>query len=127
MKLLHTMVRILDADKSLKFYQDILGLKLNRTMDLPDCTLYFLRDGVSDVELELTHNHTAPEGGYELGKTFGHFAFEIESMDDFTKILESNGIKYTRAPFEIKPGLKIAFINDPDGMAIELIEKTNTN
>lgn len=122
MKILHTMIRILDADKSLKFYQDILGLKLNRTMELPDCTLYFLRDGVSDVEIELTHNHTAPEGGYNLGSNFGHLALGVENMDKFTKILESSGLEYTRAPFEIKPGLKIAFITDPDGIAIELIE-----
>lgn len=123
MKLLHTMVRVFDIDKSLKFYQEILGLKVDRTMELKDATLYFLTDGITDFEIELTYNHTAPEGGYKLGKNFGHFAFGVENLDEFTQKLNRNGIEYTRAPFEIKPGLKIAFITDPDGMAIELIEK----
>lgn len=123
MKFLHTMVRVLDIEKSLKFYQEVLGLKVDRTMELKDATLYFLKDGVSDVEIELTYNHTPPEGGYELGRNFGHFAFAVDCMDEFTKTLQKNNLDYTRAPFEIKPGLKIAFITDPDGMAIELIEK----
>lgn len=123
MKLLHTMVRVLDIKKSLEFYQNILEFKIDRTLELPSATLYFLRDGVSEVEIELTYNHEAPEDGYEIGTNFGHFAIGVESMDDFTKKLQSNGLEYTRAPFEIKPGLKIAFINDPDGMQIELIEQ----
>lgn len=118
------MVRVLDYEKSLKFYQDVLGLKLDRTMELQGATLYFLKDSVSDVEIELTYNHEAPEGGYELGGNFGHFAFAVDSLDEFTEILKQNGLEYSRAPFEIKPGLKIAFINDPDGMPIELIEKS---
>jgi lactoylglutathione lyase len=122
MKFLHTMIRVSDIDKSLKFYEELLGLKISRTMDLDDCKLYFLNDGFSNVEIELTHNFETPEGGYDVGTQFGHFAFEVESMDEFTSKMENLGYTYLYEPFELKPGLKIAFVQDPDGSEIELIE-----
>ncbi len=124
MKFLHTMIRVADIDKSLKFYQEVLGLKLSRTMELKDATLYFLADEKGTCEIELTHNHTIPEGGYKHGSYFGHLAFETHDMNKFTENLEKQGLEYAREPFMVTPkGPKIAFVNDPDGRSIELIEK----
>lgn len=122
MKFLHTMMRVTDIKKSLKFYQELLGLKLSHTMDLDDCKLHYLTDGESDFELELTQNFENPSEGYNLGSQFGHFAFEVASIDDFTKKMKDFGVDYLYEPFEIKPGLKIAFLQDPDGIEIEVIE-----
>lgn len=121
MKILHTMIRVKDIEKSLNFYQNILGLKLKRTLDLKGCTLYFLTDNEESVEIELTHNHGKKEG-YDLGTGFGHFALGIENIEDFTAILEKNSLNYSREPFEVLPGLRIAFVTDPDGYQIEIIE-----
>jgi len=116
------MIRVSNIKKSLEFYQGLLGLKTIRTMDLDDCRLHYLSDGSSDFELELTENFENPDSGYETGTQFGHFAFEVPSMDDFSKKMKEFGLEYLYEPFEIKPGLKIAFFNDPDGLEIEVIE-----
>lgn len=123
MKFLHSMIRVKNIEKSLKFYQELLGLKLTRTLDLDDCKLYYLTDEITGVDIELTHNFETPENGYEKGSQFGHFAFEIPSMEEFTKKLLDFGLKYSIEPFEIKKGLKIAFFEDPDGREIEVIER----
>lgn len=122
MKLLHSMIRVKDIDKSLKFYQELLGLKLSRTMDLDDCKLYYLRDEITGIDIELTHNFETPKNGYEKGTQFGHFAFEVDSMDEFSEKLHAFGLEYSVEPFEIKAGLKIAFFEDPDGREIEVIQ-----
>ena len=123
MKFLHTMLRVADIEKSLKFYQKLFGLKVTRTKELEDATLYFLSDGISNVEIELTYNHETPKGGYVNGTSFGHLAFEIDNMDKFTEKLHALGYDYLYSPF-ILPGhtLKIAFVNDPDGREIEIVE-----
>lgn len=124
MKFLHTMIRVANIEKSLKFYQELLELKLSRTMELADSTLYFLTDETGCCEIELTYNHELPEGGYTQGTHFGHFAFEVDKMSDFTEKLTAYGLDYKIAPFTIPgPNLTIAFVNDPDGNSIELIEK----
>lgn len=126
MKFLHVMTRVADIDKSLKFYQELFDLKLSRTKELADkgATLYFLKDNHSDVEIELTYNHETPDGGYTKGTGFGHFAFETDSMDAFTEKLHAFGLDYTREPFFLSAaGSKIAFVEDPDGNAVEIIEK----
>ena len=124
MKFLHTMIRVADINKSLKFYQDLLGLKVSRTKELKDATLYFLTDEKGCCEIELTYNHTLPDGGYSHGNYFGHLAFETHDMDKFTEKLKNYGWEYDRAPFQItENSSKIAFIKDPDGINIELIEK----
>lgn len=123
MKFLHTMIRVKDIEKSLKFYTELIGLKVSRTMDLEDCRLYFLTDGISDVEIELTHNFEIPQDGYSSGEQFGHFAFETKSLDEFGANLKDFGLEYLYEPFEIKPGLKIAFVQDPDGCEVEIIER----
>lgn len=118
------MIRITDVEKSLKFYTELLGLKLLRTMELKTATLYFLSDERECCSIELTYNHEQPEGGYEMGTYFGHFAFETDDLDKFTEKLHAYGLDYTRPPFLVKEGgPKIAFLPDPDGYQIEIIER----
>jgi len=122
MKFLHTMIRVKDIKKSLKFYTELLGLKISRTMELDDCRLHFLKDDFSDVELELTENFESPKEAYSAGTQFGHLALSTKSLDEFGEKLKAFGGEYLYEPFEIKPGLRIAFIKDPDGREIEIIE-----
>lgn len=124
MKISHTMIRVKDIDKSLKFYKEVLGLKVLRTMELEDATLYFISDENETCTIELTYNHELPEGGYTHGNYFGHLALETSDMDKFTETLQFNGLDYTIPPFDVKQGgPKIAFVKDPDGFSIELIER----
>ncbi len=122
MKLLHTMIRVKDIEKSLKFYTELMEMSLAKKKRLEDCELYFLTDGTT--ELELTYNDETPETGYELGNGFGHLAFAVESLAEFTEKLRKYGYEYLYEPFDLNgKGSKIAFIKDPDGYEIELIEK----
>ena len=126
MKFLHTMVRVKDIEKSLAFYTDVLNMKLDHKKRLEDCWLYFLTDEENTCQIELTYNDETPEGGYELGSAFGHFAFSVESLDEFTDKINKLGYSYLSPPFDLNgKGSKIAFINDPDGYEIELIENVN--
>ncbi len=124
MKFLHTMIRVKDIEKSLKFYNELLELELVKEMRLGDCNLFFLSDKHGEVQIELTYNDETPENGYQIGNGFGHFAFEVDSMEDFSKKIDEMGLKYLYEPFNI-PNSKslIAFVKDPDGYEIELIEK----
>lgn len=124
MKLLHTMIRVKDIEASLKFYTELLNMKLDKKKRLEDCWLYFLNDEDGATQLELTYNDETPDAGYDLGKGFGHFAFSVESLDKFTEKLHSLGYEYLYEPFDLNgKGTKIAFVQDPDGYEIELIEK----
>lgn len=126
MKFLHTMIRVKDIEKSLTFYTDVLNMKLDHKKRLEDCWLYFLTDEENTCQIELTYNDETPEGGYELGSGFGHFAFSVDSLDEFTDKINKLGYSYLYPPFDLNgKGSKIAFINDPDGYEIELIEKVN--
>ena len=126
MKFLHTMVRVKDIEKSLAFYTDVLNMKLDHKKRLEDCWLYFLTDEENTCQIELTYNDDTPEGGYALGSGFGHFAFSVDSLDEFTDKINKLGYSYLYPPFDLNgKGSKIAFINDPDGYEIELIEKVN--
>ena len=126
MKFLHTMVRVKDIEKSLAFYTDVLNMKLDHKKRLEDCWLYFLTDEENTCQIELTYNDETPEGGYELGSGFGHFAFSVDSLDEFTDKINKLGYSYLYPPFDLNgKGSKIAFINDPDGYEIEIIEKVN--
>ena len=126
MKFLHTMVRVKDIEKSLAFYTDVLNMKLDHKKRLEDCWLYFLTDEENTCQIELTYNDETPDGGYELGSGFGHFAFSVDSLDEFTEKINKLGYLYLYPPFDLNgKGSKIAFIKDPDGYEIELIEKVN--
>ena len=125
MKFLHSMIRVKDIDKSLEFYTQLLNMTLEKKKRLDDCELYFLNDeDNSGAQLELTSNDETPQEGYVQGNAFGHFAFSVKSLDDFTKKMHSLGYEYLYEPFDLNgKGTKIAFIKDPDGNEIELIEK----
>lgn len=126
MKFLHTMIRVKDIEKSLDFYTNVLNMKLDHKKRLEDCWLYFLTDEENTCQIELTYNDEIPQGGYELGSGFGHFAFAVESLDEFTQKISKLGYSYLYEPFDLNgKGSKIAFIADPDGYEIELIEKVN--
>ncbi len=124
MKFLHTMIRVRDIQKSLNFYEKVLDMNLVEKKRLEDCWLYFLEDNEKTCQIELTYNDETPENGYNIGAGFGHFAFQVDSLDDFTKKIQKLGVEYLYEPFDLNgKGSKIAFIKDPDGYEIELIEK----
>ena len=126
MKFLHSMIRVKDIDASLKFYTELMDMKLDEKRRLEDCWLYFLSDKENTCQIELTYNDETPAAGYNTGNGFGHFAFLVESIDKFTIKLNTLGYKYLYEPFDLTgKGSKIAFIKDPDGYEIELIEKVN--
>lgn len=118
------MIRVKDIKKSLEFYTKLLGLEVAREMRLGDCNLTFLSDKCGEVQIELTYNDETPEDGYEIGTGFGHFAFGVGSMDEFTKKMHELGYEYLYEPFQLpNRELKIAFVKDPDGYEIELVER----
>lgn len=122
-KLLHTMVRVRDLDRSVDFYTRVLGMgeKQRKVLDRADATLVFLEDDAGHHAIELTFNHDGRE--YELGTQFGHLAFAVENLDETARDLESFGISFSRGPYQVtEGGSRIAFILDPDGIEIELIE-----
>ncbi|MBQ9245680.1 VOC family protein [bacterium] len=124
MTLLHIMIRVKDIQKSLDFYTRLFDMEIESKRRLEDCWLYFLTDKETGIQIELTYNDETPKDGYNIGNGFGHFAFSIKSMDEFTKRLHSNGYEYSDEPFDLNgKGSLIAFIKDPDGYEIELIEK----
>ena len=101
-------------------------MKLDSEKRLEDCRLYFLSDKDNTCQIELTFNDEIPKEGYDIGNAFGHFAFSVESFDDFTKKLKTCGYDYLYPPFDLNgKGSMIAFIKDPDGYEIELIENVN--
>ena len=124
MKFLHTMIRVKDIDASLRFYTEVLDMVLDHKKRLDDCWLYFLNDKDNTCQIELTFNDETPSEGYEIGSGFGHFAFAVDSLGDFTEKIHRLGYEYLYEPFDLNgKGTKIAFIQDPDGYEIELIEK----
>ena len=124
MKLLHTMIRVKDAQKSIDFYTKLLNMTIDKRKRLDDCELIFLNDEDGTTQLELTFNDETPDCGYDIGSGFGHLAFSVKSLDDFTLKMNKLGYKYLYEPYDLNgKGTKIAFIQDPDGYEIELIEK----
>jgi len=128
-RFLHTMVRVTDLDRSLAFYTELLGMQLLRRKDYPDgrFTLAFVGYGPEDAHtvLELTHNWDR-DTAYPLGEAFGHLALGVSDIYATCAALDAKGVKITRAPGPMKHGnTVIAFIEDPDGLKIELIEKNS--
>ena len=126
-KYLHTMMRVFDLDDSIDFYTKYFNMKVIRKSDYPGgkFTLAFLGYGAEDENtvLELTHNWEQKEK-YDHGNAWGHIALGVENIYDLCEELEKNGVNVTRQPGPMKHGKTvIAFIQDPDGYNIELIEK----
>ena len=126
MRILHTMLRVGDLQRSLQFYTEVLGMKLLRQKDYPDgeFTLAFIGygDEANNTVIELTYNWDVDS--YELGKGFGHIAIEVDDVYAATDEIRSRGGKIIRDAGPMNAGTTIiAFVEDPDGYAIELIGK----
>jgi len=124
---LHTMLRVFDLDKSIDFYTRLLGMKLLRRKDFPtgEFTLAFVGygDEADNTVIELTHNW-GQKTPYDKGDAFGHLALSTPDIYAACAVLEKEGVKIPRPPGPMKHGTTvIAFIEDPDGYKIELIER----
>lgn len=125
-KLAHTMIRVFDLEKSIDFYTRLLGMNLMRRKDYPsgEFTLCFVGYGTEEENavIELTHNWGQKEP-YQLGTAFGHLAIHVPDIYTTCDQLAKEGVNIPRAPGPMKHGGSvIAFIEDPDGYKIELIE-----
>ena len=126
MRLLHTMLRVGDLDRSIEFYTNVLGMRLLRKKDYPDgrFTLAFVGygDEQANTVIELTHNWDTDS--YELGEGFGHIAIEVDDVYQAADTVRERGGKVIRAAGPMNAGTAIiAFVEDPDGYAIELLGK----
>lgn len=126
MRMLHTMIRVGDLQKSIAFYTEVLGMRLLRQKDYPDgkFTLAFVGygDESDNTVLELTHNWDT--ANYELGSGFGHIALEVDDVYRATEEIRQQGGKIIRDAGPMNAGTTIiAFVEDPDGYQIELIGK----
>ena len=126
-RLLHTMIRVKDLDKSLHFYNDLLGMKLLRKRDYPTgkFTLAFVGYGeeTDATVIELTHNWEQAEP-YQHGSAFGHLAIGVPDVYKTCEKLAASGVKIPRPAGPMAHGGSvIAFIEDPDGYRIELVER----
>jgi lactoylglutathione lyase len=127
MRILHTMLRVGDLQRSIDFYTKVLGMKLLRTSDNPEYkyTLAFVGYGNNPdhAELELTYNYGTDS--YDLGNAYGHIAISSENIVEACQAVKANGGNVTREPGPVKGGTTvIAFVTDPDGYKIELIERS---
>jgi lactoylglutathione lyase len=128
MRLLHTMLRVGDLPRSIDFYTKVLGMKLLRTTDRPEqkYTLAFVGYGSNpeQAELELTYNYGVDR--YELGTAYGHLAIGVDDVHAACDRIRASGGTITREPGPVKGGsTMIAFVQDPDGYKIELIQGRN--
>ena len=126
MRLLHTMVRVANLDESIKFYTEVLGMKLLRKKDYPSgkFTLAFVGYGSESEQavIELTHNWDVDH--YELGNAYGHIALEVDDVYEACDKIKARGGKVVREAGPMKSGTTIlAFVEDPDGYKIELLGK----
>jgi lactoylglutathione lyase len=124
MRLLHTMIRVGNLEKSIKFYTEILGMKLLRRKDYPDgkFTLAFVGygDEKNSSVIELTHNWDTDT--YDMGNGFGHLAIEVDDVYAAAGKIREQGGKIIREPGPMNAGTTIiAFVEDPDGYQIELL------
>ena len=125
MRLLHTMLRVGDLQRSVKFYTEVLGMKLLRTTDRPEQKYSLAFVGYDTEEraavLELTYNYGVER--YDLGGAFGHIAIGVPDVTQACDASAPSGGKVTREPGPVKGGTTvIAFVEDPDGYKIEFIE-----
>ena len=127
-RFLHTMIRVGNIDRSVKFYTELLGMTELRRRDVPDgkYTLVFLGYGEGDKEgqgeIELTYNYGVEK--YELGNAFGHLAVGVPDVAGACEKVRNGGGKVTREAGPVKFGTTIiAFVEDPDGYKIELIQR----
>ena len=125
MRILHTMLRVGDLQRSIQFYQDVLGMRLLRTSENPEYQYSLAFLGYDDEDkasvLELTYNWGVEK--YDLGNAYGHIAIGVDDIYATCKAVRANGGKVTREAGPVKGGTTvIAFVEDPDGYKIEFIE-----
>ena len=126
MRILHTMIRVGDLDRSIKFYTEVLGMRLLRQKEYPDgeFTLAFIGYGeeAENTVIELTYNWGKEK--YELGEGFGHIALEVDDVYEATEEIRNRGGEIIRDAGPMNAGTTIiSFVEDPDGYQIELIGK----
>lgn len=126
MRILHTMLRVGDLERSLEFYTGVLGMKLLRRNDYPEGKFTLAFVGYDDEKhgavIELTHNWGVDK--YELGAGYGHIAIEVEDAYKACERVKQRGGKVVREPGPMKHGTTVlAFVEDPDGYKIEFIQK----
>ena len=126
MRILHTMLRVGDLERSIDFYTNVLGMRLLRRREFPEgrFTLAFVGfdDESAGAVLELTHNWGVDR--YELGTGYGHVAIEVEDAARACELVAQRGGRVTRPAGPMKHGTTvIAFVEDPDGYKIEFIER----
>jgi lactoylglutathione lyase len=125
MRILHTMLRVGNMERSVKFYTEVLGMKLLRTTDRPEQKYSLAFVGFDDEQraavLELTYNYGVER--YDLGSAFGHVAIGVPDVKQACERVRTGGGKVTREPGPVKGGTSvIAFVEDPDGYKIEFIQ-----
>jgi lactoylglutathione lyase len=125
-RILHTMLRVGNLDRAVKFYTEVLGMKLLRTTDRPEqrYSLAFVGYDTEDrsAVLELTYNYGTDR--YDLGSAFGHIAIEMPDVAKACAAVKAKGGAVTREAGPVKGGTTvIAFVEDPDGYKIEFIER----
>ena len=125
MRMLHTMLRVGNMERSVKFYTEVLGMKLLRTTDRPDQKYSLAFVGYGDESnaavIELTYNYGVDK--YDLGNAFGHLAIEVPDAYQACATVKAKGGVVSREAGPVKGGSTvIAFVQDPDGYKIELIE-----
>ena len=126
MRILHTMLRVGNMERSVKFYTEVMGMKLLRTTDRPEqkYSLAFVGYGSEDAQavIELTYNYGVDS--YDMGTAFGHLAIEVPDAYKACETVKAKGGSVTREAGPVKGGSTvIAFVQDPDGYKIELIER----
>lgn len=126
MRILHTMLRVGNLEKSIQFYTEVLGMKLLRRKDYPEgeFTLAFVGygDEADEAVIEMTYNWGVDS--YDLGDGYGHIALEVDDVYQATEAIKERGGKVVRDAGPMNAGTTIiAFVEDPDGYAIELIGK----
>ena len=126
MRFLHTMLRVGDLQRSIDFYTRVMGMRLLRTTERPEqkYSLAFVGYGANpeQAEIELTYNHGVSD--YEMGTAYGHIALGVADVRGTCEKIRAGGGTITREPGPVKGGTTvIAFVADPDGYKIELIER----
>jgi len=126
MRILHSMIRVNDLEESIKFYTEVLGMKLLREKEYPEAkfSLAFLGYGneTENTVIELTYNWD--KNDYEHGNAFGHIAIEVDDIYKVCEEIKNKGVTVIRDPGPMMGSrLLLAFIEDPNGYKIELIEK----